>query len=426
MIRRGVLTQYLGNDREVIFPAGIRKIGKSVFESRHRKQITAVTIPEGVTEISDGAFMELTKLEHIQLPASLQTIGNKAFAVCISLRQITIPDGVTTLGEGCFEYCERLESVQLPAALTEIPGRLFCMCGRLTQVNIPAGITGVGDGAFASCRRLQAVQLPDTVQRIGEYSFYECESLETVTIPDTCRPHDRAFACCKSLVDEAGRQILQNRLYGYYGSAPKLVIPDAVTEIVNGALLGKGECHVEMPLRCPQWAWSPRSAEYDIAWVLMNGADSSISFRDAAGQIVAKVILANRDEQGHSQSYAQLSLRQKDGCFDFAWYDACWEQLEQVANRLKVALVRLRYPYALSPWAQRAYENAVATHSLEAGKQVIDQADSQLLGQLLEKRLLQPNCLLQLVDYASEKGNVTLTAQLLNAQAQCLTDPWQV
>jgi hypothetical protein len=47
-------------------------------------------IPEGVTEIGDGAFYGCTYLEEMVLPSSVQEIGDNTFALCSKLKKITV------------------------------------------------------------------------------------------------------------------------------------------------------------------------------------------------------------------------------------------------------------------------------------------------------------------------------------------------
>lgn len=100
MIENGVLIKYVGHDKEVtipacvteigeeafywcnaesvIIPGNVTKIGYSAFENSHLKSIV---IKDGVIEISARAFMECVYLVDITLPASIKSIGYKAFLV---------------------------------------------------------------------------------------------------------------------------------------------------------------------------------------------------------------------------------------------------------------------------------------------------------------------------------------------------------
>lgn len=66
---------------------------------------TAFTVPEGVTEIADSAFLAAPYLETVHLPSTLTVIGDAAFCGCNSLTEIPIPQSVRSIGEDAFYNC---------------------------------------------------------------------------------------------------------------------------------------------------------------------------------------------------------------------------------------------------------------------------------------------------------------------------------
>ena len=70
--------------------------------------IRALTIPEGIEEITPSAFMEC-KATVFLLPDSLKKIRAMAFYGCNNLKAVYIPKGVEKIGNGAFEYCPGLE-----------------------------------------------------------------------------------------------------------------------------------------------------------------------------------------------------------------------------------------------------------------------------------------------------------------------------
>ena len=60
---------------------------------------------------------------------------------------MTIPEGVTEIGEGAFYGCDSLTSVIIPDSVTEIGGISFGRCESLTSVSMPSD-TIIGDDAF--------------------------------------------------------------------------------------------------------------------------------------------------------------------------------------------------------------------------------------------------------------------------------------
>ncbi len=94
--------------------------------------------------------------------------------------ELVIPDGVTNIGQGAFEDCTSLESVKIPNGVTEIGRGAFSGCKSLTSVNIPDGVTSIGDVAFYGCTSLTSVNIPDSVKSIGAYAFCYCYALTGV------------------------------------------------------------------------------------------------------------------------------------------------------------------------------------------------------------------------------------------------------
>ena len=69
--------------------------------------ITNLVIPDGVTAISNYAFVNLN-ITSVTIPNSITSIGDYAFYYCDSLTSITIPDSVTSIGFYAFRYCDNL------------------------------------------------------------------------------------------------------------------------------------------------------------------------------------------------------------------------------------------------------------------------------------------------------------------------------
>lgn len=189
-ITAGVLTQYRGNGKTVIIPAGVTAIGDMAFDGCG--SITAVSIPEGVTSIGEKAFAWCPNLKSVSIPQSVVSIGNEAFNHCSKLAGIHIPDAVTVIGEGAFAYCTALTCIHVPDSVTSIGKRAFFDCKALTRIRIPEGV-GIGSGAFHGCR---------------------------------------------GLADQDGFVIIRNVLYDYCGSAADVIVPQRVTAIDNRAFLG--------------------------------------------------------------------------------------------------------------------------------------------------------------------------------------------
>ena len=78
-------------------------------------------------------------------------IEEKAFSNCKNLTSVTIPDGVTSIGEDAFRNCTGLLSVIIPASVTNIGECAFIYCEALTSVTIPENVTNIEGMTFYRC-----------------------------------------------------------------------------------------------------------------------------------------------------------------------------------------------------------------------------------------------------------------------------------
>ena len=114
----------------------------------HKKHITAVELPDGLTDIAIGAFSSIPKLTAVTLPGSVTDIKDSAFDGCTSLTSVVIPDSVTHIGAYAFAGCTALETISIPDSVTEIGDGTFSNCKAMTQVTIPASVTSIGKRAL--------------------------------------------------------------------------------------------------------------------------------------------------------------------------------------------------------------------------------------------------------------------------------------
>lgn len=70
-----------------------------------------------------------------------------------------IPDGATDVGEGAFKNCIGLQSVVIPDSVTKIWSSAFSGCASLKTIEIPNSVTSIGYSAFEGCRSLQSITI---------------------------------------------------------------------------------------------------------------------------------------------------------------------------------------------------------------------------------------------------------------------------
>lgn len=201
----------------------VTSIGRGAFNNC--KELTLVSIPEGVKYIDSYAFYYCTGLKTVSLPTTLQQIGYQSFYYCNSLSSIKIPDNVTKICNEAFYACTSLLDITVPATLSEIGRQAFhrteylnqatatngvkyvgnvaySYSGSNTTITFKNGTLGIADFMFDSNTTITAVTIPSSCIVIGEGAFYNCTSLKTVTFDGASKLTTikrLAFADCKAL-----------------------------------------------------------------------------------------------------------------------------------------------------------------------------------------------------------------------------------
>lgn len=195
----------------------VTSIGTGAFTTSECYFLTEIIIPEGVTNIGDGAFVYCANLISITLPNSLTTIGANPFPCTNNLDDIKIPSnhpvffihdralfsrpdkriicylysddtadavydipvGTEIIGDKAF-YMNYVAGITIPNTVVRIGNNAFTGCD-FEDIIIPDSVTSIGDLAFSftSC---ESVSIPSSVVEIGDNPFAGCDRLEKIKI----------------------------------------------------------------------------------------------------------------------------------------------------------------------------------------------------------------------------------------------------
>ena len=156
-------------------------ISESTYENC--KQLSEVILSDYIVEIQAYSFSGCEKLERINVPESVTSIGDYVFQGTV-IYEVTIPNSVTSIGDGAFRDCNNLTEVTIPNSVTSIGDGAFRDCKNLTEVTIPNSVTSIGDSAFRGCKKLTEIVIPNSVTSIGSESFRET-GIREITIPES-------------------------------------------------------------------------------------------------------------------------------------------------------------------------------------------------------------------------------------------------
>lgn len=191
-------------------------------------------VPTGVTTILDNAFEGCDQISKINLPDTIQALGNQCFKDCLKLNTIIIPKSVEYIAPQCFLYSSivsiTFEGAQfithkngiysrnrelialfgsfrkyvLPTSLNSIQEGVFANIHSLEEVDLSAcrDMDMLKNGMFAHCKALSKVKLPTNISVIPKDFFLGCYSLDLNLTEFNCLTQigDGAFSYTSSLL----------------------------------------------------------------------------------------------------------------------------------------------------------------------------------------------------------------------------------
>lgn len=252
----GVLYEYtyMTGDTDPIMPEGIKYVSPYAFDSHGAYHtitfqdgliglweyamasvntvdeggLHTVNLPDSVEFIGDNAFDRCTTLENITIPDTITSIGRNAlrdtafvaqceeeflilgdgvlYAYLGESDEIVVPEGVKYLSGSSFEYAMSATSITLPSTLIEIdPSAGYC-CYKITELVIPDSVKSIGEKAFSGCTNLTELDLGEGVEYIG-YGAFTCSYNPSSTASNS---HLHSVILPDSLVEMEGPS------FGYY------------------------------------------------------------------------------------------------------------------------------------------------------------------------------------------------------------------
>ncbi len=173
----------------ITLPEGISEISDYMFANS--KNLTTVVLPSTVTKIGVSAFEGCEKLESIVIGKNVIKVDKNAFKDCTSLKTVVFEHGGSNtlqLGDSAFENCISLETLDLPSRLRSVYTRVLSDYGYYNNT----AIFGIGNSTFKGCTALTTVTfnttgaaLIDKTLRLslGKSAFENCTKLANIMLP---------------------------------------------------------------------------------------------------------------------------------------------------------------------------------------------------------------------------------------------------
>ena len=282
----------------VVIPEGVTEIGEGAFSNC--SELKNVIIPDTVTVIRKSAFYNCSGLTLLNLPDTITEIEEHAFEQCTGLTEVVIPPGIKTLSFDLFEKCTNLKKVVLPDGLNIILGGVFCDCSSLREINMPDSIAIIGGFSFKKCKSLEELFIPDSVKEIYQYAFSSCENLKKINLPSKLKEIENGlFAGCKNLCEikiPDGVKSISERAFSYSG-LEKIILPDSIEYVGWYAFLDCKNLHS---------VYLPDNAETEY----INGAFKGCTL--IAEVNIPESVIHIEDRCLHSTQWYTSQLKDKD------------------------------------------------------------------------------------------------------------------
>ena len=196
------ITKYTGSDESVVIPGEldgkrVKAVGQQIFadDTTVNGKVKELTLSEGIESIKKNAFVNARALEKIELPSTVNKIGDNAFKLCLSLKTIAVSEdnaafaakkGVLYSKDGktlvCYPSGKTAARFTVPETV-ETVGAYSFYGARLSRINL-GGVKTVGRQAFYDCFNLKSVKIPAAVTKIGFQAFGCGYEEECSDVPD--------------------------------------------------------------------------------------------------------------------------------------------------------------------------------------------------------------------------------------------------
>ena len=239
-------------------------------------------IPDSVTDIKAGAFVECRNITEIVLSSNLKSIGGVAFAGCTGIRgDLMLPNSLESVGRLAFERLKCDGKLYIPSKISmdnlidaidqwtpfseyvvyddnteyAVENGVLYSSDYATLIRVPMSFEGilkinentttVAQSACERCEHITDIVWPDNLKEIKKWAFRYCIGLMgDLILPDTIEiigveAFEKEYTIYQDSPDKAGKLHLPNNLkvlgdeaFRYGSFTGELIIPDSLEELI--------------------------------------------------------------------------------------------------------------------------------------------------------------------------------------------------
>lgn len=170
-------------------------ISKNAFRNTTIKQIN---LPNSINYIGENAFRDCSQLEIINIPDSTQNICKYAFYGCKNLKWLTIPQNVEIIEDYAFDGIDSLNTLNWNAINCTLTKSSFGK--QLKKINFGNNVQCIPSYLCYDQDSIKSLYLPNSITTIGDYSFFDCDNITDLVLSDSITSlNEYSFASCDNL-----------------------------------------------------------------------------------------------------------------------------------------------------------------------------------------------------------------------------------
>lgn len=167
----------------IIIPDNIQEIGRNAFSCCHH--LKELNIGKGLTKIGEKAFYRCTTLESIAIdndnPVFFSRDDNGNYNIIATkedgkllygCKNSSIPEGIKEISAGAFYECKDLKQIVIPEGVRVIGKEAFNNCQQLIRAYLPGTLENVDRYIFKNCGKLKLVQFNGTAEKWGRLRIW--------------------------------------------------------------------------------------------------------------------------------------------------------------------------------------------------------------------------------------------------------------
>ncbi|EAX84570.1 surface antigen BspA-like [Trichomonas vaginalis G3] len=205
---------------------------RNVFMSQSSK-LSSINLPDSIDFIGDYAFNGCFKITEISIPPKIYIIRVGTFSDMKSLKKVNL-NHVKNISANGFSLCNQLNSINFGDKLQYICEHAFKDTLLNIDLDFPSSIISIGKFAFSKSS-VKSLTFNSENMLIEESAFKDCQGLKIVKLPKNMKVlSNSTFESCKNLETvqfSKNLEIIHSRVFYHCEKLTKVELPESVTKI---------------------------------------------------------------------------------------------------------------------------------------------------------------------------------------------------